>query len=532
MFIDSPSAVFARLWRKIPRYIKITFSAALILGLLTHVFMMVNKLPNHDDIFGLVSFADGTVSGRWFSQYPDALTGPFNIPWVNGLIALIYLSLAACFVVSCLKIHNSIACILVSGLMATAPFTTATFTFVYSVEPNFFSLTLACFSAWVTTRYKYGFVAAIISLTLSLGGYQVYYGVAVGLLITVAILELLHNKTPWQKTLLDGIKAICVLAVSMVFYLIIVKITTASTGLTSYMGIDQMFSLSISEIPHMILRAYKGIVEFYIGNIYGYFPSFMPVMIVVSILLGCVLLVLCCIQMKLHKEPVRLIMLIILVLILPLGCNIITVLSPIRPHMLMLYGMVLLPVFLVAIMSHYSTELSIIGVDAKTNEQKRTKRKTSIENLICWFISATMVLCIFNFWSLANESYLKMHFAYEQTYAKSVDLMTRIQSIEGYSVDTEIIIVGTPIVYEAAIPEFNKGGIVEVISGEELFGCFSYDHYLRDYLGLLNKIEYLPSGVLENARIAKTVVEMPCYPSYGSVAMIEGKIYVHFSSPS
>ncbi|MEG1579486.1 MAG: hypothetical protein RR336_12055, partial [Oscillospiraceae bacterium] len=34
----------------IPKYQWLTFCATFLLGLLTHLFMLVNKLPNHDDI--------------------------------------------------------------------------------------------------------------------------------------------------------------------------------------------------------------------------------------------------------------------------------------------------------------------------------------------------------------------------------------------------------------------------------------------------------------------------------------------------
>ena len=55
---------------KIPSHLRTTFLTALGVGFFTHLYMLTNKLPNHDDISVLYGSGTTYASGRWLLRPP------------------------------------------------------------------------------------------------------------------------------------------------------------------------------------------------------------------------------------------------------------------------------------------------------------------------------------------------------------------------------------------------------------------------------------------------------------------------------
>ena len=56
------------LLRRIPKPLRFTFPAAVLLGFLTHSYAFLNKFTNHDDLNQMFYAGYGTASGRWCSR--------------------------------------------------------------------------------------------------------------------------------------------------------------------------------------------------------------------------------------------------------------------------------------------------------------------------------------------------------------------------------------------------------------------------------------------------------------------------------
>lgn len=70
---------------------KVTFIAAVAVGLISHMYMMTNKLPNYDDIKGMMDdYGSGFQSGRWalslLGVFVKWTIGNYSVPWLNGMI--------------------------------------------------------------------------------------------------------------------------------------------------------------------------------------------------------------------------------------------------------------------------------------------------------------------------------------------------------------------------------------------------------------------------------------------------------------
>jgi hypothetical protein len=461
----------------------------------------------------------------------SAISSEFSLPWLNGFLSLLYIAAAACLVLASLKITDTLACVLVAGLMVSFPVVTGSFNYMFTADAYFFALLLACLAAFLAECYKYGFVFAVIPLTLSLGTYQAYFGVAAGLLVMILVFDTLDCQTELRKVIIKGFKFAGTLIVSMLVYMGITRLVLFANGLSlaRYGGIDRMGRLSVSDIPRLIFEAYKGVIHFFLyvrGNYdiwyYNIHHQSTIMLFFIAFALCVFLLVSWCISANIHRDGKRLVLLATLLFLLPLSCNIIYVMSPEHRQLLMLYGLVLILVFVVAVVARHPYQ-----------KNQKTERAHLIS---CWVITMAVVCAIWNYAVLANKSNLKMAMGYEQAYAQSISLITRIQGLSGYSHDKEIIIVGFP--YQdmenyniSPLAAFN-GFTIAGESSNQLFGVMSsYNTYLNSYLGLRQHVLLLPNdfSIIEENGAAAVLAAIPQYPDEGSLIIIDDKIYVKFS---
>ncbi|MCL2807148.1 MAG: glucosyltransferase domain-containing protein [Coriobacteriia bacterium] len=537
MLTTSPPQFLSDTWKRISPSIKATFFSSLILGLVVHLFVFTNHLPNHDGIHYLVSNIDGADSGRWFSFFPALLSSPFSLPWVNGLLSILYLSFAACLVVSLLKIQEPLYCVLIAALMVSFPSTTSIFCFLHSADVNFFGLLLACLAAYLAYRFKYGAIAAVFTLALSLGIYQTWLGLCAGLLLLALVIDALLKDEPIKKLLIRGFKYLGVLLAGVVVYLLIMRMSRPD-GLIAYMGLDNMGQIPLVDIPSLIYKAYGSMLKYFFLDTWGLHYSFMAVLFGLLAITGCFLLVLLCKQRGLAKQPGKLVLLIFLLALFPLGCNIIYVLSPDYVHTLMVYPTVLVLMLPLVLVSHKQSlaqqpkdEGSLI-----THGNTALARLPALEILASWFIVGIVVVTVFNYGIVANKSYFKLNIGYEQAYAQSIGLTTQIKSLEGYTRDTHVVLVGRYnhgiANYQPSLPEIESFGPTGTLSGDNLIADFSFHSFLTKYLGFPNPITYHFDAVVSSKDIAAQLKELPLYPSQGSVLFINDVIYVNLSYPA
>ena len=518
-----------RAWRRTPTYIKTTFFSACLIGVLIHIFVLTNILPNLDSISTFHGENIGIMSGRWFSQYTGAISSVFGMPWVTGLLGIIYIAFSACLVVFMLKIHDNFACMVVSGLMVSMPTVACAMAFIQPVDVIFSGNLLAFSAVFIADRYKYGFIVATIPLALSMGCYQVCFGLASGFMVMLLIMEILGNQTDWKKTLLKGCRFVCTLIAGMIFYFVMVRVTTVSVPLSPYRGLDNIGHIPLSMIPASIMDAYKSAFASFFLNEQHIHYLFMPILFAVSLFLCGFLLVIWCIRKKIYSSPPKLIFLIILLLIFPLGFNIIYVMSPFsRPDLLMIYSIVFVPILMLAITSLFGKPLSDEGA-----MKRKDRALSSMVNLSCWAITLTLIIAIFGYGIVANKAYFKMYFTFQQTYAQSIQLASHIQDADGYTIQKTVVLLGRmdddPDNYPNAFPELDSIQMRGVTSSKTLLSEYSYDRFLHRFVDFPNPISRMKKSDVEDAAASKIIKKMPKYPKAGSIVSIGDTIYVNFS---
>ena len=512
---NTPEAWAAGLWKRVPGYIRLTFAAAVVLGLATHLYMFANKFTNHDDLNQMFYAGYGTASGRWLLPPILRLDGDFSMPWLIGLLSVLCLAGVACFTVALLRIRRPLGCAAAAALIVTFPAVTATFGYMFSADAYFFSLLLAVFGAYAAVKWGWlGSALGVIAITLSMGIYQSYFPVAAVLMVGALLFETLDGERSFRELFLKGLRLALTLAAALIAYMVIVNITTRNVGLTDYEGISDMGKLSLGELPRLIYISYRKYYYFFLCNDWNCHFGFLKYAFLLTgagtIALGVLLLV------RKRLGPARTVLALALAAVYPLAGALIYVMVPNGfVHIHMLYGMVYILIAPIALAEYAGPRL----------EKGRTR---PVHAAVSWVVLLTMALTAYSYAVTDNDAYLKADLGMRQCAAYSNRLLERVESCEGYVPGMSVVLVGSDIREEALnpTPDLDSARIVGIFNMGDLRTFFTYRYFLRYYLGFTGPVFTGDSEMAWRYAAMGQVRAMPLYPQPGSVQVIDGAVVV------
>lgn len=525
--IPTPEQVFGWLRAHTPSHIRWTFAAAMVLGLVVHLYMFTNKLPNHDDIHHLFECDYGTQSGRWLLPYVLKWAGDFSLPWLNGFLGLLCLAGTACLTVSLFRIRRPLACIITAGLLVSFPTVVSTYTYMFTADAYFFGLFLAAFGAYAASRFPImGIPLGAIAVICSMGIYQSYFPVATVLMVGGLLVDCLDGSESYLHLLFRGIKMLAALALGMIVYMAVARWATAALGgLSDYMGISSMGQISLSELPDLIRKCYDTYPEYFTENDYGWYFSYLPGLMQAAVYATLALFALLVVRRRVGV--LRGLLAVVLLVLYPLAANLIHVMvGGADIHYLMIYGAVYLLVLPVALADRAGETLEGLG-----------RLRGTLASLLSWLLIVTMALVTFSYTVADNQAYFKMDLALEQLNAYSNRLVSAIEQAPGYTADVPVLLVGTSG-SEAQIagvtPALNELQMTGVFSMPTYRAQYSYGEYLNDFLALPNTV-YVDKSESEQAQAvahSESVAALPAYPAAGSIQLIDGYLVVKLGAPS
>ncbi|MFM1514712.1 glucosyltransferase domain-containing protein [Helcococcus ovis] len=499
--------------------IKIAFISTIIIGLICHIYMMTNKWVNLDDIVQLVDNMDRTTSGRWFLQFPAAISSEFSIPWLNGFLTIVYTAVMSCLVISMFEIKSKINTILISGILVTFPTLGSLMPFMNSQDAYQFGAMLAGLAAFFIIKYKNGFIFSSILLTLSLGIYQTYLGYAGGLIVLYVIVELFKENNNFKKMIILLCKTAISFTVALAIYLIISRGIFGHL-LVDYKGLDTMGSLPLNKIHTIIFSAYKGMFNFFIGKEFNYHFIFMPYLFIFAFILTIYLLIYIVKKSKMCKE--KLFLLVFLILVFPIAINIIYIMSWQAGVMLrMLYGYTVVFIF----------PLVLIDYVLKIGDKFEISNK--IPKLLYYTIAIltlTSFLSVYNNIYVTNKAYFKVGLTNENSNAYGNRIISRIESVEGYTEKTQIVFWGNPDSRTWFTEKIDTKDIEPFIIANHLTRLYSFIYYPVRFLGFQNPIKDYDEINEENKHLKDMINALPNYPDKNSIQMINGTIYIKFKN--
>lgn len=494
--------------------LKWCFAATALCMLLAHGFAWFNLFPSHDGTI-LVFDADAVMLqlGRWVELlYFRFVRGRINAPWLNGAFTIVWTSLAVYLVGKLLQLGKK-ATIALCAVFSTAISVTLLYATYYDKTDLYAcAMFLAVWGVYAVRRFRcrwWGVLFCSGCLCLAMGLYQGYIEFAIGLFLICLLRDCLTEDLAWAEYLRRGVTAVVSLLLGGVLYAVSLKVVLAYKHLElidSDNGLQQMSRAGVADYLARLPGAYKQVFTTLLGydvwNNRG-----MRLATAVCLLLG-----LACLVLALCKKPLRAaVQVIILLVLLPLGLNVVYLLSEKHPTLLMLY-----PVYLV-----YALVLLLTGLEPDTIPRSAAW----LACLLCAFIAVQNVI-------YANGAYTYRKLVYENTRAQVYTIMAKVEDLPGY-VEGE-----TPVVFSGDFTDSNftyHNDLIRLYEEGEtgLSGsAITYDGTIKWWFGNI---------MGSSAKVVNTQAELdawaenpavqaiPSYPASGCIAMVDGAAVIKLS---
>ena len=498
-------------WNFLKKSIKkewiVCFFAAFLFGIAAHLYKFMNFLPNWDSLVNFHNNQDTTYLGRCFLHIVCTISSYYDLPWVNGLLSLIYLSLCAVCISELFSLKKTVSLILTGGLFTTFPSVTSTLAYNYTADGYFAALLCICLAVLLLVKTKRGFFPASLLIMFSLGIYQAYITFAV-LLILFYLLDMLFFQLQDMKAFWKtGFRCLGGGLLGCILYWLALKLILLFSGtqLSQYQNVQSAFSLKTF---HLIWPAKQCIHSFL-----DYFFDFsqeirlFPVLNILLSFIAVFCLIFVIYKEKLFRQPLRLFLGLLCIALLPFAAYALYFQSSIDYHSLMVMGNGLFYLF-AAVLYERTENFSgkVLAI--------RQWSILGLGSVFCFFFILT-----------ANVSYQKMQMAYEKSYAAVLRMADRIEQLpEADSCSTLAVIGGLPGANQASSVDFPP--VMTGITDQYItWGQDEIFSMLQDYFGF----SYLPATSAMRSDIEKTssFQSMPFWPASGSIAVIQGTLVIH-----
>lgn len=257
---------------KVKKSWKIAFVSAFVLGLLIHLYKLTNVLLVSDSLYNFYSSQNMVASGRWFLSVACALGSYFDLPWLNGVLSLLFMSLAAVAVTEVFEMENPCLIAVSSGILVSVPAVYATMGFSFTSDGYMLAMFLAALGVVFSKMPRSGsrinplsVLLSAVCICLACGIYQAYLSFAFVLAVCYFIMELLENRNTKKEYLIwIGTQAL-IFCAALVAYFVIWKLCMHLGGVaaTAYQGISGMGQMNGGGLLSAALNAVKSFVLYF-----------------------------------------------------------------------------------------------------------------------------------------------------------------------------------------------------------------------------------------------------------------------------
>ncbi len=515
---------------RIDKKYKYSFGSVCVVGLLTHMFMFTNLLPGNDQTVFFFNLGNTVPFGRWGLYLLEArlplidtsIATCYAAPWVKGIVSICLLGAVSCVIVAILDIKETSICVLLGAVIVTFPSVAAILSYMFTAPAYFLGLLLACAGVYVTKKNHNGKISRQIMaggsvlIMLSMSIYQSFVCFAIGLFVADLLLCCLDRRTTFFFVLKKSLYYFFWLTCGIVLYCMSVQFIIRIFGiqLSSYRGLADVLTGGVGNMVNVML---KGIGEAY--------NSFLDVPIPIAETLRLRRILYWCTgaaaalqisyllwRYKIYRKQ-KWIMLLILIVLFPVASNSVYLMGATQVTTLMEYGGVTTILLTLALVQQF--------YDSVKEEGKKWKKYLFYSTYL------SVLLLSHQYFLITNEAYSRQYFTYEQTYGYMNRVAYEIQSCEGYTADTPVMLYGN-IVKEVVMPEFAKLDTISGIFGESaLVNGYSREEFIRHYCGL--PIVRASEPMREEIRYTQEFADMPLYPAEGAVKIVDGCCVVKFS---
>lgn len=495
---------------------KFAFGSTFLIALLIHFYKFSNTLLNHDSLFNFYSDQNMVGSGRWFLSIACGISSYFDLPWVIGLLSVIYIALTVVVIIELFQVKNPIVILLIGGLTAAFPGITETFYFEFTADGYMLAMLLAALAVYHSNFEHTGWkttILPIVFICLSCGIYQAYVSFALLLTLFYFVNELLENRRTSQEYRKYILRQILIYAVGMILYYVIWKICMAvqGAGATSYQGIDEVSNLAgISFSPTWFIRGVLNCIKtlyffFMEWNVFGHGLTLYAALNILFIAVFFAALLIAAYKSGLLRRRIHLLLAVLsLALCVPCAGMWHFASEDVGYRPMMLQSLSLLYIYGAILFDHWF--------------------KSKFSNIA----GILLAIIIFNNTIVANIGYYYMDKAYEQSYATGLEMTMRIHDLEGEYDFDKIAVVGErmkEVSTEVSSEEAQHIHMMsQLLETDLLYDRIHVQLFLENIFHINNS--FATVAECEALEAQSVILEMETWPSTDSMQVINGILVI------
>lgn len=523
------------LYGKIDERIRLTFIVGMLCGLVSHSFMLFNKITFYDDVHLMFRIGGTYKNGRWLMGLIELFNTlvwgkEYSIPAIKGLLYIVLIAMSAAALVMVLDLKSRTSMVLITCIMQVFPCVAVTLRYMFCSYAYGLALLFAVLIMCFVDKGRIGYCAATALVVAVFAIYQAYISVTC-VIILLLLIKMCIGGTDLKTIALRILRWLSSFAIGLAAYFVLTKMFLLVTGehLTSYQGISSAQTNLISKMTRGLYEAYYYFFKMFTGNYQG-FSLNRSIRIVMCVLFIASVVLLANI-VKNVKEVFGKVLVILFSVAFPMAINAVYVMvggvSNTYIHGLMVYSTVFVFV------------IPIVLMEFVTNEGIKTAFLDKIKMVYIIFAFSAMAICYYAV--LDNIAYLKGDLLQSKMESYFTSLITQIKSAEGYDPSYEVVLVQNPdreVRYDFSDASVSEAGEITLTDLTAYAG--ELENTITDY-SIISFMEYrlgfdaekildykqgIQDGLLDEIDEQKN---MPCYPNYGSIRVIGDKIVIKLS---
>ena len=530
-------AALSKWWKNEPTGAKAAFFSALITGFFSHLFIYSSRYYGNHDPGMIVHLTPMVRTGRWLNTIISSVSYGYVMPMTAGIFVALFLAVAAFYVCKLFDISSKLPAVLIGALLVTYPSISATNLYLYDTPNYHFAAMLAVIAVYVAAQYRFGFLPAILLLTCVLAIYQPMFNVAVTLslftLMTLLLAEDFDLRRIWNRAWRFFVMGLC--AALLYALSLPVAFRVYDTTYNDYRGFSpesmQERLMGVSGWLRGLLAVYGGYYGGFFRWPFGY-GGLQDGEIVVSeymmtkglaythlalIILTLVFTLAIIVKQHIHKQALRLVILIVAILLIPFASNFVSFFSVGGTHATMMYAFALSPIFVIIISERYYKGPVIL---------------TSL-------LTLCLVFTISNYIIINNAYYLKAYYFDQRTNSLTTMLLTDIAPLMPQTESKRIAFFGglpnddypeVPHVFTehglTRSPSLDNNSFIQMQTDDG----WHHDTFISNIQNLHGVyLTALPhDGARDAIREQIIATAMPAWPAEGSIAVIDDVIVINF----
>ncbi|MFI3226602.1 MAG: glucosyltransferase domain-containing protein [Clostridia bacterium] len=512
--------------------LKLIFISTFIIGFFAHGYFFVNHALSHDNLWAFDAHREVAMkleNGRFAQILNFMFRGYYAVPWLVGILSLIYIAISIYLVVKLFNIKSKVLIICIPMvLVVNTVVTTNIATFYHEIDAYMLAFLLAVLGVYVMQKHKFGFLLSIVLFILSMGLYQAYVQVAIACSVILCILETLDN-IEIKTIIMNGIKRVLTLIASFFSYNFTYNFVLSYSGYDSASRMNKLGGLSNYVSSNIFDDVYQGIME-----MYNFFLNpvshelFAENIIKYANILFFILAASCLIWLVVKNKLnwLSICMLVVLVVAFMFGSNVMRHMS-IESGGYRYY-------WLLKFSNIFAYILGFIVIERSLNYKVKFKLKEFNLN----FVKIVVIVLVTNITMqnivYSNQVYYKKVLNYDSVLETMSRIVDDLEDLEGYKIgETEVLFTHAMLnssLYSSRNMMPYLANNWYLVNGVISFGI-SYVEYFQNVLMYPMQLHELTTSgsIQERIEAYPELIDMPTYPNKGSIQMVDGVVLVKIS---